>query len=279
MRLRKRAQSCGAWWKSRAATSLPRKALGVGRAVRTHLRPVKWTVARLVAPAAGLTATRHGSTIETMETDQVPKVSAADARRAEAIVEVAARLFLSPASARVSMDDLAHELGMSKKTIYRYFPDRHSLLIAVLERRFAAIERTVLAAIEEAAGEPFDVRVHRFLMAACGELGRVGAEQLATGRGGDALLREYAARRMNEVIYQRLHELYREGHRQGLLPAPPELLSEITRGAVEALFNSRLPHDLDRSAADLLRATVDTVLYGAIRRDGAGSDDGKEVLS
>jgi len=214
-----------------------------------------------------------------METDQVPKVSTADAKRAEMIIEVAVRLFLSPASARVSMDDLARELGMSKKTIYRYFPDRHGLLIAVLERRFAAIERRVLAAIEEAAEQPFDVRVHRFLMAACSELGRVGAEQLATGRGGDVLLREYAARRMDEVIYQRLHELYREGHRRGLISAPPELLSEITRGAVEALFNSRLPHDLDWSAADLLRATVDTVLYGAIRPADTDSDDGREVLS
>jgi AcrR family transcriptional regulator len=206
-----------------------------------------------------------------METDQVPRVSTADARRAEMIVEAAARLFLNPDSARVSMDDLARELGMSKKTIYRHFPDRRSLLTAVLDRRFAAIEHTVLAAIEAAAGQPFDVRVHRFLMAAGSELGRVGAAQLATGRGGDAVLREYAARRMDEVIYQRLDTLYREGHAQGLLPAPPELLSEITRGAVEALFNSRLPHDLDWSAADLLRATVDTVLYGAIRSKPAES--------
>src|SRR5438270_11638074 len=133
--------------------------------------------------------------VETMETKSVPAVSTADAARAEAIVEAASRLFLSPTSARVSMDDLARELGMSKKTIYRHFPDRRSLLTAVLDRRFAAIERTVLAAVEEAAGQPFDVRVHRFLMAAGSELGKVGAAQLATGRGGDATLRQYAARR------------------------------------------------------------------------------------
>ncbi|WP_063045872.1 hypothetical protein [Nocardia pseudovaccinii] len=35
--------------------------------------------------------------------------------------------------------------------------------------------------------------------------------------------------------------------------------------AVERLPNSRLPRELDCSAADLLRTTVDTVLYGAIR--------------
>jgi hypothetical protein len=48
---------------------------------------------------------------------------------------------------------------------------------------------------------------------------------------------------------------------------------------VEALLNSRLPHELDQSAADLLRATVDTVLYGAIRRESAGSGDEQKVLS
>lgn len=221
----------------------------------------------------GLTSRVGVTTLETMETNQLSKVSTTDAARAELIVEAASRLYLSPTAARVSMDDLARALGMSKKTIYRHFPDRRSLLTAVLERRFAAIERRVLTAVEEAAGQPFDVRVHRFLMAAGSDLGQVGAAQLASGRGGDAVLRQYVARRMDEVIYQRLHELYREGHRQGLLPAPPELLSEITRGAVEALLNSQLPHELDWSAADLLRATVDTVLYGAIRRTSAGSGD------
>jgi hypothetical protein len=39
----------------------------------------------------------------------------------------------------------------------------------------------------------------------------------------------------------------------------------MIRGAVERLLNSDLARDLDLTAADLFRATVDTVLYGAIR--------------
>jgi len=207
-----------------------------------------------------------------METIRVPKVSdgaAVDAQRAEVIVEAAGRLFFAPGSGRVSMDDLARELGMSKKTIYRHFPDRRSLLTAVLDRRFAAIERTLVTAAEDAAGQPFDIRVHRFLSAAGSEMGRIGGAQLAAGRGGDAVLRHYVERRVDEVVYQRLDELFRDGHRQGLLPAPPELLGEITRGAVERLLDSQLAHELDRSAGDLLRAAVETVLFGAIRPAGA----------
>jgi AcrR family transcriptional regulator len=203
--------------------------------------------------------------METMETNQVPRVSTADAERAEVIVEAAGRLFLGPGLARVSMDDLARELAMSKKTIYRHFPDKRSLLTAVLDRQFAAIERTMVAAAEQAQGQPFDVRMRWFLIAAGTELGRIGAAQLATGRGGEATLRQYVEQRLDAAIYQRLEELFRDGHAQGLLLAPPRLLSEITRGALERLLDSQLPRELDYTAADLLHATVDTVLYGALR--------------
>ncbi|MEN1889514.1 TetR/AcrR family transcriptional regulator [Streptomyces mirabilis] len=207
-----------------------------------------------------------------METNFVSRVSSSgDEQRADAIVEAAGRLFFGAGFARVSMDDLARELGMSKKTIYRHFPDKRSLLVAVLDRQFAAVERTLVAAAEDTEGQPFGVRVQRFLIAAGSELGRIGAPQLATGRG-EAMLRQYVEQRVDAVVYRRLDELFREGHRQGLLPAPPELLSEITRGALERLLTSQLPHEMDWTGADLLRATVDTVLYGAIRPADQGVD-------
>jgi AcrR family transcriptional regulator len=198
--------------------------------------------------------------METMETRIVS--SGSNERRAQVIVDAASRLFLGPG--RVSMDELARALGMSKKTIYRHFPDKHSLLTAVLDQQFGAMERTLVAAAEDSEDKPFGDRIRRFLIAAGSELGRIGSAQLATGRG-DAVLRRYVEQRIDTVVYQRLDTLFQDGHRRGLLSAPPELLGEITRGAVERLLNSQLSRELDYTAADLLRATVDTVLYGAIR--------------
>jgi AcrR family transcriptional regulator len=197
-----------------------------------------------------------------METEIVS--SGPDSQRAELIVDAASRLFLAPGPGRVNMDDLARELGMSKKTIYRYFPDKHGLMTEVLDRQFGAIERALVAAAEDARGKPFGEQVQGFLIAAGRELGRIGAAQLATGRG-DALLRRHVEQRIDAVVYQRLDELFQEGHRRGVLSAPPELLGAITRGSVERLLNSPLPRELNYNAADLLRTTVDTILYGAIR--------------
>jgi AcrR family transcriptional regulator len=198
-----------------------------------------------------------------METKIVSSVP--EGQRAEVIVDAARRLFLAPGLGRVSMDDLARELGMSKKTIYRHFPDKHSLITAVLDQQFGEIERALAAAAEDAEDKPFGERIQRFLIAAGSKLGQIGAAQLATGRGGDAALRRHVEQRIDMVVYRRLDELFQDGHRRGLLSAPPELLGEITRGAVERLMNSQLPSELNYTAADLLRATVDTVLYGAIR--------------
>jgi AcrR family transcriptional regulator len=206
-----------------------------------------------------------------METKPVSSVS--DQWRADLILEAAGRLFAAPGPGRVSMDELARDLGMAKKTIYRHFPDKRSLMTAVLDRQFDAVERTLAAAAEEARDTSFGEQVRQFLIAACGELGRIGATQLATGRG-DAVLRRHVEQRIDAVVYQRLDALFRDGHRRGLLSAPPALLGEITRGAVERLLNSPLPRELGCTAADLLRATIDTILHGAIR-----SGDESEVTS
>jgi hypothetical protein len=113
--------------------------------------------------------------------------------------------------------------------------------------------------------------VERFLIAAGSELGRIGAAQLKAGRG-EAMLRQYVEQRVDAVVYRRIDEFLRDGYRRGLLTAPPELLSEIIRGALERLLTSQLPRELDWTAADLLRATVDTLLYGAIRSAHPGID-------
>ena len=66
-----------------------------------------------------------------METQSV-SVSESDGQRADVFVEAAGWLFVPPDFA--SRDgQSARELGMSDRTIYRRFPDKRSLLAAVLD--------------------------------------------------------------------------------------------------------------------------------------------------
>src|SRR5690348_5593627 len=56
------------------------------------------------------------------------------------IVTAARRHFLAHGFRSVTMDDLAEELGMSKKTLYASFPSKTALLEAVLLDKFRSVE-------------------------------------------------------------------------------------------------------------------------------------------
>lgn len=54
-------------------------------------------------------------------------------KRTEQIVDSVAKLFLEYGIRGVTMDDIAHRLSISKKTLYEYFKDKKDLVEAVLE--------------------------------------------------------------------------------------------------------------------------------------------------
>lgn len=105
------------------------------------------------------------------------------------------------------------------------------------------------------------------------------------------MLRQYVEQRVDSVVYGRLDELLRDGHCQGLLRRrlSCSVRSLAARWSGYSICSFRT--NWTGSAADLLRATVDTVLRGdPLSRpgtDGAGlravsptaRDDDQEVGS
>src|SRR5947208_15181792 len=78
---------------------------------------------------------------------------APDAGR-QRIVDAARAHFFSHGFRSVTMDDLADELGISKKTLYAHFPSKIALLEAVLADKFAGLEARLK---EVTCGYPHDV--------------------------------------------------------------------------------------------------------------------------
>lgn len=75
------------------------------------------------------------------------KSSVSDAKTSERILCVAERVFLTSGFHRVLMDDLARELGMSKKTLYAHFDSKEALLRAVLHHRLSRIDTKIKALV------------------------------------------------------------------------------------------------------------------------------------
>ncbi|MCR4396012.1 MAG: TetR/AcrR family transcriptional regulator, partial [Candidatus Saccharicenans sp.] len=67
-----------------------------------------------------------------MKTKIVSSVSMPPADLKLRILERSRELFFKYGYSRLSMDELAEDLGISKATVYRYFPDKEALLRAVM---------------------------------------------------------------------------------------------------------------------------------------------------
>src|ERR1041385_2513766 len=88
------------------------------------------------------------------------------------IVAAARGHFFSHGFRSVTMDDLAEELGISKKTLYAYFPGKFDLLEAVLADKLRSVEAT-LKEVTRAHPDNFPARLRELLTGTQRELDEI----------------------------------------------------------------------------------------------------------
>jgi AcrR family transcriptional regulator len=72
----------------------------------------------------------------------MPERMAAKAEMQERILATTDRLFYEQGIRAVGVDTVAAEIGISKRTLYNYFPSKDDLIVAYLSRRFRATPLT-----------------------------------------------------------------------------------------------------------------------------------------
>jgi AcrR family transcriptional regulator len=83
------------------------------------------------------------------------------AQQEAAVVAAAARLFSERGVARVSLADIAAEVGLKRNSLYRYFPDKGHLLAAWFRLELAPLQARSEAIV--ALDEPAPERLRRWL--------------------------------------------------------------------------------------------------------------------
>jgi len=162
----------------------------------------------------------------------------ADDSAARRIVAAARSYFFAHGFRGVTMDDLARELGMSKKTLYAFFPSKLDLLRAVLLDKFKSVEAD-LDRVWSAA--PSDVRAT--LQQALATLQR-HTEEIQPPfvrdirRETPAMFQLIQSRR-RELIQRYFGRIFEDGRKAGILrkDIPTRLLIEMLLGVTEAIMN------------------------------------------
>jgi AcrR family transcriptional regulator len=189
------------------------------------------------------------------------------------IVEAARSHFFSHGFRSVTMDDVAEELGISKKTLYAHFPAKMQLLEAVLADKFAGIEAK-LNEITRAHSHNFSAALHELLTNTQRELDEIKPPFVRDMRQKAPHVFKVIERRRAALIERFFGKLFIEGQRTGMVrkDVPAKLMIEILLAMVQGIMNPPKIEELGMTPkegfAGILKIVLQGVLTGRARTVG-----------
>jgi AcrR family transcriptional regulator len=167
------------------------------------------------------------------------------------------------------MDDLAAELGISKKTLYAHFTGKTALLEAVLADKFAGVTST-LEQITRKYPDNFPAALHQLLIGMQHELDEIKPPFVRDMRLKTPQVFKIVERRRAELIQRHFGKLFVEGQHTGMVrkDVPVKLMIEILLGAVQAIMNPQKIQELGLQPKSGFAGIIKVILEGAITRKG-----------
>lgn len=188
--------------------------------------------------------------------------------RARLLAAARARLFTAGYSA-LTMDDLAAELGMSKKTLYVHFPAKDALIEAIL-REFVGEVRASADALFGDQSLSFTVKLHRFNEAMVRRFARMNPHVFRD--------LQRAAPRLYRLIEELRHrniphifgQLIRQGQAAGMVRPgiEPEFAVEFWRPAIQSLMHPDTLERLQLNPEQMFARAVDLFFGGLLTPAG-----------
>jgi AcrR family transcriptional regulator len=184
-------------------------------------------------------------------------------------VEAARAHFFKHGFRSVTMDDLAEELGISKKTLYAHFPGKIEVLEAVLADKFAGVEAKLIE-ISRAHPHDFATALHELLANMQRELDEIKPPFVRDVRQKAPHVFKTVERRRAALIERLFGKLFIEGQRTGMVrkDVPAKLMIEILLAMVQAIMNPPKMEELGMMPKEGFSGIVKIVLEGALTGKG-----------
>ena len=185
------------------------------------------------------------------------------------IVDAARAHFFSHGFRSVTMDDLAAEMGISKKTLYAHFPSKIALLEAVLADKFVGVEAK-LTEISRAQPHDFPTALRELLANMQRELDEIKPPFVRDMRQKAPHVFKTVERRRAALIERFFGKLFIEGQRTGMVrkDVPAKLMIEILLAMVQAIMNPPKMEELGMMPKEGFAGILKIVLEGALTGRG-----------
>jgi AcrR family transcriptional regulator len=198
-----------------------------------------------------------------------PKRQHQDDDAMQRIITAARQHFFAHGFRGVTMDDLAGELGMSKKTLYACFPSKTDLLRAVLMDKFHAVESD-LENITAGFSEDMLGSLHQLLTCLQRHTGEIQPSFVRDIRREAPQMFELVQRRRRQVVQKYFGALLDECRKAGIVrkDIPTRLIIEILLGATEAIMNPVRMAELDLTPKAGYSTIINVVMEGVLTGKG-----------
>ena len=181
------------------------------------------------------------------------------------IVAEARRHFLAHGFRSVSMDDLAAELGMSKKTLYAHFPAKEALLEAAIADKFRSVD-AAMERVTAAREVNFFSTLQELITCAQTEINEIQPPFIRDlHREGPHVFKMVEDRR-RELILRHFRSLFQAGRRAGIIrkDIPTSVMIEILLGAIQAVVNPAKLAELRLQLKPAFSTVITVILEGVI---------------
>jgi AcrR family transcriptional regulator len=209
--------------------------------------------------SARLTITRH--------TAVTPKMAATAS--AQRIVTAARGHFFARGFRNVTMDELAEDLGMSKKTVYASFPSKTALVQAVLLDKLQSVERDLDAIMARCCSDPL-AALQELLACLQRHTEEIKPPFVRDIRRESPALFKFVEDRRRGLIQRYFGRIFAEGRKAGIIrkDISSDLIIEILLGAVQAIMNPAKMEELGLVPKTGYGAIISVVLEGVVTKQG-----------
>jgi AcrR family transcriptional regulator len=198
------------------------------------------------------------------------EIAFAENTAAQRIVTAARRHFFAHGFRGVTMDDLAEELGMSKKTLYASFPSKLDLLRAVLLDKFRSVEVDLDRVISAASKDDVLATLHQLLACMQRHTEEIQPPFVRDIRREAPEIFQIVQTRRRELIQRYFGKLFEDGRRAGIIrkDVSTRLMIEMLVGVTEAIMNPTKMAELGLTPATGYVSITTVILEGLLTEKG-----------
>ncbi len=187
----------------------------------------------------------------------------------ERILAAARERFFRDGFAKTTTEEIASDLGISKKTLFREFRTKRSLLRGVIESRMKEIEGNVRRILDDRTMD-FVEKLKAFLTFMGRQLSRFGDTFLRDVHRNAPDIWERIEKFRRKQIETNVWKLFVEGTRMGAIRGdiPPQILVLMHANLVQSMINPEVLSQVPFSVTDVFETIHRVVLEGILTAKG-----------